>query len=128
MKLRWHKGYYVAEVGPSGTVPHENLEGGIWVLFNKPVVGLQALGKLLTTSPVLSISPALEGTYRWDGSRLLSFAPKDQLAPGTEYSFQVDAGLRSIAGEALTGDIASSSVPMRTRTGWSPSCRPGNCR
>ena len=30
--------FSVAEVGPSGTVPHENLEGGIWVLFNKPVM------------------------------------------------------------------------------------------
>jgi hypothetical protein len=67
--------FAVAEVGPSGTVPHENLEGGIWVLFNKPVIALKTLDKPATSSTVLSISPRIEGIYRWYGSRLLAFEP-----------------------------------------------------
>ena len=30
--------FHVAETGPSGTIPHEYLAGGVWVLFNRPVV------------------------------------------------------------------------------------------
>ncbi|HET6450991.1 MAG TPA: hypothetical protein VFI08_06750, partial [Spirochaetia bacterium] len=41
--------FSIAEVGPSGTVPHENLEGGVWVLFNKPVIALKTLDKPATT-------------------------------------------------------------------------------
>ena len=96
--------FAVAEVGPSGTVPHENLEGGIWVLFNKPVIALKTLDKPATSSTILSISPRIEGIYRWYGSRLLAFEPKGQLAPATEYAFSVSSTLRSLQGEALTGD------------------------
>jgi len=96
--------FAVAEVGPSGTVPHENLEGGIWVLFNKPVIALKTLDKPATSSTTLSISPRIEGIYRWYGSRLLAFEPKGPLAPATEYTFTVTGSLRSLQGESLTGD------------------------
>jgi hypothetical protein len=95
--------FQIAETGPSGTVPHENLEGGIWVLFNKPVVPLAKLAKPITASSVLSISPQMEGTFRWYGSRLLAFEPKGQLAPATEYKFSVSKSLRSLEGESLSG-------------------------
>ena len=96
--------FQVAETGPSGTVPHENLEGGVWVLFNKPVVPLAKLGKPITASGALSISPVVDGVYRWYGSRLLSFEPKGQLAPGTEYKVAINRSLKSLGGEALSGD------------------------
>ncbi len=96
--------FAVAEVGPSGTIPHENLEGGIWVLFNKPVIALKTLEKPAASSTILSISPRIEGIYRWYGSRLLAFEPKGPLAPATEYTFNVSGSLRSLQGEALTGD------------------------
>ena len=67
--------FQIAETGPSGTVPHENLEGGVWVLFNRPVVPLAKLAKPISTSTVLSISPRVDGIYRWYGSRLLAFEP-----------------------------------------------------
>ena len=96
--------FQIAETGPSGTVPHENLEGGVWVLFNKPVVPLARLSKPITASSVLSITPRVDGTFRWYGSRLLSFEPKGQLAPATEYKVSVSKSLRSLEGEAITGD------------------------
>ena len=98
--------FQIAETGPSGTVPHENLEGGVWVLFNKPVVPLARLSKPISASSVLSITPRVEGTFRWYGSRLLSFEPKGQLAPATEYKVSVSKSLRSLEGEAITGDTA----------------------
>ncbi|MGA2481234.1 MAG: MG2 domain-containing protein, partial [Spirochaetia bacterium] len=102
------KSFAIAEVGPSGTIPHENLEGGIWVLFNRPVVALAVLQKPATSSKLLSISPRIEGVYRWYGSRLFSFEPKGPLAPATEYSFSVSKSLRSLAGESLAGDTRFS--------------------
>ena len=98
------EGFQVAEVGPSGTIPHENLEGGVWVLFNKPVIALKTLDKPATSSAILTITPRIEGIYRWYGSRLLAFEPKGPLAPATEYSFSVNGSLRSLQGESLTGD------------------------
>ncbi|HYW85358.1 MAG TPA: Ig-like domain-containing protein, partial [Spirochaetia bacterium] len=100
--------FSVAEVGPSGVVPHENLEGGVWVLFNKPVVALKTLAKPATSSPLLAITPRVEGIYRWYGSRLLSFEPKGQLVPATEYTFTVSKSLQSLEGDALTGETKFS--------------------
>ena len=98
------EGFKVAETGPTGTVPHENLEGGVWVLFSQPVVPLKRLEKPATSSDILSITPRVDGIYRWYGSRLLSFEPKGQLAPATEYVVKVAGSLRSLAGDALGGD------------------------
>jgi uncharacterized protein YfaS (alpha-2-macroglobulin family) len=100
--------FAVAEVGPSGTVPHENLEGGVWVLFNKPVIALKTLDKPAASSTILTISPRVDGIYRWYGSRLYAFEPKGQLAPATEYTFAVSQDLRSLQGESLTGDTQFS--------------------
>jgi uncharacterized protein YfaS (alpha-2-macroglobulin family) len=96
--------FQMSDSGPSGTVPHENLEGGVWVLFNKPVVPLARLAKPMTASSVLSITPRVEGTFRWYGSRLLSFEPKGQLAPATEYTVSISKSVRSLEGETITGD------------------------
>ncbi|HVO39323.1 MAG TPA: alpha-2-macroglobulin family protein [Spirochaetia bacterium] len=96
--------FTMAETGPSGTVPHENLEGGVWVLFSKPVVPLRKLEKPATSSGILSISPRVDGIFRWYGSRLLSFEPKGQLAPATEYVVKVSKSLKSLDGQALGGD------------------------
>jgi len=100
--------FAVAEVGPSGIVPHENLEGGIWILFNKPVVALKTLAKPATSSPLLAITPRVEGIYRWYGSRLFSFEPKGQLVPATEYTFTVSKSLQSLEGDPLTGETKFS--------------------
>ncbi|MGA2612537.1 MAG: MG2 domain-containing protein [Spirochaetia bacterium] len=96
--------FQISETGPSGTVPHENLEGGVWVLFNKPVVALTKLAKPVTASSVLSMYPRVDGIFRWYGSRLLAFEPKGQLAPATEYKVSVSKSLKSLEGEPITGD------------------------
>ncbi len=95
--------FRVAEVGPTGTIPHENLEGGVWVLFNRPVIALKALGKPASSSSVLSVSPRIEGTFRWYGSRLLALEPRGPLATATEYTIAVSPSTASLDGQALTG-------------------------
>ena len=96
--------FRVAESGPSGTVPHENVDGGIWILFNRPVVPLKTLEKPAASSSVMSVSPRVDGVFRWYGSRLLSFEPHGPLAPATEYTLSVSQATKSLQGEPLTGD------------------------
>jgi uncharacterized protein YfaS (alpha-2-macroglobulin family) len=93
----------VVEHAPTGEVPWENLEGGVWVLFNKPVVALGRLPKPAGSSEVLRLRPALPGVFRWYGSRLLAFEPESAPAPATEYTVLVDPKLRAQDGSTLAG-------------------------
>jgi alpha-2-macroglobulin len=96
--------FTIAEYGPSGVVPHENVTGGVWILFSRPVIALKKLDKPQAVSPVMDITPRTQGTYRWYGSRLLAFEPSAALAPATQYRVSVRPGLRSLDGAALSGD------------------------
>ncbi len=95
--------FTVVDNGPTGTVPHENLGGGIWLLFSSPVVPLKTLEKPATSSPIMTITPDLPGVYRWYGSRLLSLEPAGQLQPATEYVVKVAPTTRSLDGTPLSG-------------------------
>ena len=93
----------VVEHAPTGEVPWENLEGGVWVLFNKPVVPLARLHKPAASSEVLGLRPALPGVFRWYGSRLLAFEPEGVPAPATEYTVLLDPKLKAQDGSELAG-------------------------
>ena len=90
--------FQITEYAPDGTVPWQNVEGGIWVLFNEPVIPAGKLGKPIKESEHLQIYPPVDGIFRWYGSRLLSFEPTTTLVPATEYTVVVDSELRSLAG------------------------------
>ena len=95
--------FRVSEYAPVGTVPWENIEGGLWLLFSEPVIPVSKLGKPATESDQLRIHPPVEGIYRWYGSRLLSFEPTTSLIPATEYTVAVSGELTSLAGNPLEG-------------------------
>jgi hypothetical protein len=93
----------VVEHAPTGEVPWENLEGGAWVLFNKPVVPLARLPKPAASSDAMRLQPALPGVFRWYGSRLLAFEPEGAPAPATEYTVLIDPRLKAQDGSTLAG-------------------------
>ena len=95
--------FRISEYAPTGIVPWQNLEGGVWVLFSEPVIPMSRLGKPAAESEVLRIHPFAEGIYRWYGSRLLSFEPSASLAPATEYTAVVNHELTSLNGNTLQG-------------------------
>ena len=95
--------FQVSEYAPVGTVPWQNLEGGVWVLFSEPLIPLSGLGKPATESEQLRIHPPVEGIYRWYGSRLLSFEPTTPLVPATEYTAILNRELTSLGGSPLQG-------------------------
>jgi uncharacterized protein YfaS (alpha-2-macroglobulin family) len=122
----------VEEYAPAGEVPWENLEGGIWVLFNKAVVPLARLAEPAASSSQMSILPAAKGVFRWYGSRLLAFEPEGALAPATEYAVLLDRKLEALDGSALAGmDAFRFRTPPLELLALSPSGRdvaPQDCR
>jgi hypothetical protein len=46
--------FRVSEYAPVGTVPWQNIEGGVWLLFSEPVIPVSKLGKPATESEQLS--------------------------------------------------------------------------
>ena len=122
----------VEEYAPVGEVPWQNLEGGIWVLFNKAVVPLTRLAEPAASSSQLSIRPAVKGVFRWYGSRLLAFEPEGALAPATDYAVLLDRKLKALDGSALAGtDAFRFRTPPLELLSLSPSGRdvaPEDCR
>ena len=95
--------FQVSEYAPVGTVPWQNIEGGVWLLFSEPVIPVSKLGKPATESEQLLIHPPVEGIYRWYGFRLLSFEPTASLVPATKYTVAVSGELTSLTGKPLEG-------------------------
>ena len=75
----------------------------ISVSFNHP---MKELGKA-DQDPYLGglvpfkLEPALEGEYRWMGSRTVMFAPEKPVPQATTFRATIPAGLRSVTGEVL---------------------------
>jgi len=122
----------VLDHAPAGEVPWENLEGGVWVLFNKPVVPLARLQSPAASSAVMRLRPALAGVFRWYGSRLLAFEPQGTPAPATEYVVLLDLKLKAQDGSGLAGmDAFRFQTPALRLLSLEPSgtdVEPERCR
>ena len=97
---------------PEGEIP---LAPFVNVTFNQPMVPLATLGALSAEEVPVQLEPALPGTWKWLGTKTLSFeydsAAIDRLPMATEYVATVPAGTRSVIG----GELAES-VEWRFRT------------
>lgn len=95
------------------------------ITFSKPVAPLEAATASRTRPPPASISPAVEGEWRWLGSATVEFAPARPLPEGTRFTVTVPAGLVAVDGSRLAEPYAytfetSRPVLLRTepRAGW----------
>ncbi len=75
----------------------------IVVIFNKPMVPLQALPQFEEKGPLM-FDPPLSGKYRWLGPSTLTFVPADTRPFATEYKAKVPAGTRALDGSVLASD------------------------
>ncbi len=75
------------------------------VTFNQPMVPLGTLEDLAAEDVPVQIEPQLAGTWRWLGTRTLSFEYDsdliDRLPKSTEYHVRIPAGTRSATGGVL---------------------------
>jgi uncharacterized protein YfaS (alpha-2-macroglobulin family) len=91
----------------------------ISLTFNQPMVPLTTLPDLAAQSLPVRIEPELKGTWRWLGSKTLTFEfasdQIDRLPKATLYRVTVPAGTQSMLGNRLAQDfVFSFSTPPPT--------------
>ncbi|GHV18965.1 hypothetical protein FACS189493_8580 [Spirochaetia bacterium] len=93
--------FAIVDYGPQGDLPIEIKKPAIYVVFSQPVVPLAKLGEPIRDGrEFFVVEPALEGVYRWYGSRLLSFEPDAESLPQRRYTVTISDRLQSLGGEA----------------------------
>jgi alpha-2-macroglobulin len=88
---------------PNGLTETRDQSRMVVVIFNKPMVPLQALPQFEEKGP-LTFQPQLSGKYRWLGTSTLTFVPTDTLPFATEYKANVPAGTKALDGSILASD------------------------
>lgn len=102
----------VLSATPSGLVQDVNQFYAVIVIFNQPIVPLQALPAGDGSGP-LDITPAVKGKYRWMGTQTLAFIPTDPLPLATGFQVTIPSGLKSISGSTLARDYTWSFETQR---------------
>jgi len=95
----------IVDYSPVGELPIEMRRPTIYVMFAHPVVPLAKLGEPMRESPIMKIEPAVPGTYRWYGTRVLSFEPDDTLVANPRYRVLVSGSVQSLGGKKLGKDF-----------------------
>ncbi|GAB4479371.1 MAG: MG2 domain-containing protein [Anaerolineales bacterium] len=106
----------VVRYAPEGEV---NTVPFVSITFNQPMVPLGTLEHLAAQDVPARIEPELKGTWRWLGSKTLTFEfaseQIDRLPKATIYRVTVPAGVKSQLGKALAEDfVFSFSTPPPT--------------
>jgi len=96
----------VLRFAPEGEIP---IAPFVSVTFNQPMVPLGTLGDLTELDVPIKIEPSLPGTWRWLGTKTLTFEYDskliDRLPKATEYRVTVPAGTKSTTGSALADSV-----------------------
>jgi hypothetical protein len=96
----------VSRFAPEGEIP---IAPFVSVTFNQPMVPLGTLEDLAEKDVPVIIEPSLPGTWRWLGTKTLTFEYDseliDRLPKATEYRVTVPAGTRSASGETLAETV-----------------------
>jgi hypothetical protein len=116
----------VLRFAPEGEIP---LAPFLNVTFNQPMVPLATLGALAAEEVPVQLEPALPGTWKWLGTKTLSFeydsTAIDRLPMATEYVATVPAGTESATGGVLAEPVRwTFSTPPPIMTGSYPSFSP----
>ena len=103
----------VVRFAPQGEIP---LAPFVSVTFNQPMVPLGRLNDLTAKDVPVVITPELSGTWRWLGTKTLTFEYDsdliDRLPKSTEYTVSIPAGTKSVNGGVLAEAITwSFSTP-----------------
>ena len=83
--------------------PHEvvGADARPTITFSRPVVALMSVEEQKALAPPASMSPAVEGEWRWIGSASVEFVPKAPLPFATRFTVTVPAGLKGVDGSTL---------------------------
>jgi uncharacterized protein YfaS (alpha-2-macroglobulin family) len=102
----------VAFVTPLGQTKSLREAEEIVVIFDHPMAALEPIPLDESTS-FLKFEPAFDGTYRWMGTKALSFTPKERFPFATEIKVTVPAGTRSNDGYVLKQEYSWTFATVR---------------
>ena len=92
----------VLRFAPEGEIP---IAPFLSVTFNQPMVPLTTLAELSAADVPVKITPELTGTWKWLGTKTLTFEYKsdeiDRFPKATEYTVEIPAGTKSATGNEL---------------------------
>ncbi|MDR2952005.1 MAG: alpha-2-macroglobulin, partial [Treponema sp.] len=101
--------FVIADYGPRDELPGEIKKPAIYVVFSQPVVPLAKLGDPIKEGAELfTVEPPIAGTYRWYGTKLLSFEPDAENLPQQRYTITVSDRIKSLGGKSLEGERSFS--------------------
>ncbi len=86
------------------------------VTFSRPVKSLEMVEAQRAgdaARPIATITPALEGEWRWLGSASVEFVPKGLVAYSTEFKVTVHKGLAALDGATLAEDYVYTFATPR---------------
>ena len=104
----------VEDWGPQQSLVAEARNPSFYVIFSKPVRALTSLDTAEDAAEVLTIEPALKGSYHWYGNQHVSFEADEAADPFTTYKISVKKDLTSIYGDTITGqtEFFTKSEPV----------------
>ena len=111
--------FTVSDWGPQGVIPAEVRYPSFYVLFSEPVVAISALNQQSEASDLMKIEPAVKGTFRWNGTSLLSFDCTEAVNPMQVYKITVNKDSKSLSGKVLTGETVFSTEAAALKIIWS---------
>lgn len=99
----------VLRFAPEGEIP---IAPFLSVTFNQPMVPLTTLAELSAADVPVTISPELPGTWKWLGTKTLTFEYQsdeiDRFPKATEYTIEIPAGTQSATGGELAEAVTWS--------------------
>jgi uncharacterized protein YfaS (alpha-2-macroglobulin family) len=104
----------VIHLSPKGPTEAASETDEVLVVFDHPMAPLEALPVVERDAGIV-FRPRLEGTFRWMGTRTLSFKPRKRLPNGTEFQATIPAGMRSVDGFVLKEEVRWSFMTPRPR-------------
>ena len=112
----------VLRFAPEGEIP---IAPFVSITFNQPMVPLGTLGDLAAEDVPVQVDPPLPGTWRWMGTRTLTFEYDseliDRLPKATAYTVTVPAGTKSVSGGVLAESVSwTFSTPPPVVTTFYP--------
>lgn len=116
----------VLRYSPEGEIP---VAPFLSMTFNQPMVALDTLSSLAAAGVPAQIDPPLPGTWRWLGTRTLTFQYEsdliDRLPKATTFTVTIPAGTQSAAGGVLAETVQwTFQTPPPTLTQTYPGSQP----
>ncbi len=105
-----NKEFFIEDWGPQDKIVAGENNPAFYVIFSRPVHSLKALSQPEKTSDIMSIEPALPGTFRWYGTKHLSFEADVPPDPTVSYTIKIKSDLKSSGGKVLTGKTEFKTV------------------